>query len=138
MAADQELVDNLAQLSFVVQAALAEVASEHGLSVIQVRLLGVLRDRTPGMRELAGHLGLDKSSMSGLVDRASKRGLVSRAPSPHDGRGVLVSLTEDGRALARAGEEEIGRRIAALAAHMDADQRAQLAALAGVFVSGGR
>ncbi|GHF33280.1 hypothetical protein FHX82_005262 [Amycolatopsis bartoniae] len=50
------------------------VAAEHELSVVQLRLLGVLRDRRPGMLELGAHLGLDKSSMTGLVSRAEKRG----------------------------------------------------------------
>jgi DNA-binding MarR family transcriptional regulator len=33
------------------------------------------------------------------LDRLVARGLVARAPSPKDGRVVLVSLTDDGRAL---------------------------------------
>ena len=36
-------------------------AAEHDLSLIQTRLPGVLRDRTPTMNELARFLGLDKS-----------------------------------------------------------------------------
>ena len=92
-------VDGLAQLSFVVQGMLEHRAAEHGLSIIQARLLGVLRDRTPTMNELARILGLDKSSVTGLVDRAERRGLVMRVPSTTDRRAVLVSLTDDGRAL---------------------------------------
>ena len=33
------------------------------------------------------------------LDRLQSRGLVVRAPSESDGRGVLVALTDDGRAL---------------------------------------
>ncbi len=92
-------VDGLAQLSFLVQRMLERRASERGLSMIQTRLLGVLRDRRPTINELGRLLDLDKSSVSGLVERAERRGLVSRAPSPTDGRAVLVSLTEEGRSL---------------------------------------
>ena len=101
MASGQQLspVDGLAQLSFVVQGMLERRAAEHGLSIIQARLLGVLRDRTPTMNELARLLGLDKSSVTGLVDRAERRGLVIRVPSTTDRRAMLVSLTDDGRAL---------------------------------------
>jgi MarR family transcriptional regulator, lower aerobic nicotinate degradation pathway regulator len=74
-------------------------AAEHDLSIIQTRLLGVLRDRKPTMNELATLLRLDKSSVSGLVERAERRGLVTRAPSPADGRAVQVSLTRAGRSL---------------------------------------
>ena len=65
-----------------------------------MRLLGVLRDRTPTMNQLAKLLGLDKSSITGLVDRAERRGLVARVPSTSDRRAVLVNLTDAGRSLA--------------------------------------
>jgi DNA-binding MarR family transcriptional regulator len=98
--ADPELVDILAQLSFLVQNALAEIAGEHDLSLIATRLLGVLRDREPTMHALGRHLGLDKSSISGLVDRAEHRGLVRRSPSTTDRRAFQVSITESGLRLA--------------------------------------
>ena len=95
-----DLVDALAQLSFVILNTLTEIAGEHELSIIQIRLLGVLRDREPTMNTLGRHLGLDKSSISGLVDRAQRRGLVIRTPSETDGRSFRVSITESGRQIA--------------------------------------
>jgi MarR family transcriptional regulator, lower aerobic nicotinate degradation pathway regulator len=92
-------VDGLAQLSFLTIGLLERRAGEHQLSVVQTRLLGVLRDRTPTMNELATLLGLDKSSATGLVDRAERRGLVRRVASNADRRVVLVDLTDAGRAL---------------------------------------
>jgi DNA-binding MarR family transcriptional regulator len=59
----------------------------------------VLRDRTPSMNELAVLLDLDKSSITGLVDRAERRALVERVPSTADRRAVLVRLTDEGRSL---------------------------------------
>lgn len=133
---DLGIVDGLAQLSFLVQGELGQIAAEHGLSIIQLRLLGVLRDRTPGMQELARHLGLDKSSMTGLIDRAERRGLVRRSPAPHDGRVVRVSLTAPGRALAHKGEAEAGRRLHALTTALTDDERAQLSRIATILVGG--
>jgi DNA-binding MarR family transcriptional regulator len=92
-------VDGLAQLSFLIYRMLERRAGQHDLSMIQTRLLGILRDRQPTINELASYLSLDKSSVSGLVDRAARRGLVVRTPSPADGRAVLVSLTDEGRSL---------------------------------------
>jgi hypothetical protein len=46
-------VDGLTQLSFLTLGLLEHRAGEHGVSVVQTRLLGVLRDRTPTMNELA-------------------------------------------------------------------------------------
>jgi DNA-binding MarR family transcriptional regulator len=89
--------DGLAQLSFAVLGMLERRAAEHDLSMAQVRLLGVLRDRTPTMNELARILELDKSSVTGLVERAERRDLVVRVPSVTDRRSVLVRLTARGR-----------------------------------------
>ena len=129
-------MDGLAQLSFLVQGVLGRVAAERGLSVIQLRLFGVLRDREPGMQELARHLGLDKSSMTGLVDRAERRGLVRRAPAPHDKRAVRVSLTPQGHELAREVTVDAERRIHALTADLTPAQRSQLSLLASILVAG--
>jgi MarR family transcriptional regulator, lower aerobic nicotinate degradation pathway regulator len=122
-------VDGLAQLSFVIQGMVERRAAEHDLSVIQTRLLGVLRDRQPTMNELARLLGLDKSSVTGLVDRAERRGLVSRLPSPADGRAVLVSLNEDGRALVTGVAGDFAGDIATLLDVLSPGERTTLAEL---------
>jgi len=108
---DLGLVDALAQLSFLVQNALAELAGEHDLSVTQTRLLGILRDREPTMNELGRHLGLDKSSITGLVDRAQRRGLVTRTPSTVDRRSFQVSITDTGRQLVEQVAAQFAERI---------------------------
>ncbi|HTZ64807.1 MAG TPA: MarR family transcriptional regulator [Solirubrobacteraceae bacterium] len=122
-------VDALAQLSFLVQGALERRASERGFSLIQTRLLGVLRDRRPAINELAMLLGLDKSSVSGLVDRAESRGLVRRIPSTVDRRSVLVDLTEDGRTLVREVAARFEDDIATLLEPLAPPDRASLTGL---------
>lgn len=121
--------DGLAQLSFLVQRMLENRSTEQGMSVIQGRMLGILRDRTPLMSELGTRLGLDKSSISGLVDRAEKRGLVERFRSPDDGRAVHVRLTEVGRARAAAGATAFGEDVSRLLAHLPLADRTALATL---------
>lgn len=98
-AATPQWVDALVQVSFAVQDALSRAAADHDLSVTQLRLLGVLRDRMPAMAVLAHHLGLDPSSVSGLIDRAERRGLVLRSTSPADARVTIVSVTPAGREI---------------------------------------
>ncbi|HVV89803.1 MAG TPA: MarR family transcriptional regulator [Solirubrobacterales bacterium] len=126
---EPDLVDSLVQSSFLVQGVLRRVARRHDVSVIQMRLLGILRDREPGVLVLARHLGLDKSSVTGLVDRAEGRGLVERVADPDDGRAVRVRLTGDGRALATTGAAEVAGELATVAAGLTAAQRRQLAGL---------
>lgn len=92
-------VEVLGRLSFVTNARLEARASEAGLSIQQMRLLGILRDREPTINELTVHLGVDKSSVSGLVIRAERGGFVTRTQHEQDGRAVRVRLEPAGRAL---------------------------------------
>lgn len=57
------------------------------------------------LNELNDHVLLSQSSLSRLVERLEKRGLVARMPAPDDGRGVLLKLTAEGVEL----QKEIGR-----------------------------
>ena len=130
-----ELVDAIAQLSFLVQNGLAELAGEHDLSLIQARLLGVLRDREPTMNALGRHLGLDKSSVSGLVDRAGRRGLVTRSVSASDRRVVRVSITGTGRHLIEQAAVSFAARIETFTAGLPDADRQLLARLAARIVA---
>ncbi len=129
-------VDALAQLSFVVQGLLERRAEEHDLSIIQTRLLGVLRDRRPTMHELAQLLDLEKSSVTGLVDRAERRGLVTRMRSDVDRRAVLVGLTDAGRALVTDAAAAFGTDVEALLAHVPAPDRDRLVRVATDVLAG--
>jgi DNA-binding MarR family transcriptional regulator len=98
-APNQALRDALVELSFVVHDALTRAAAPLNLSVTQLRLLGILTDRIPAMTAIAEHLGLDRSSVTGLVARAEQRGLVTRTTSVDDARVTLVAITATGRRL---------------------------------------
>jgi DNA-binding MarR family transcriptional regulator len=128
---ERDLMDGLVQTSFEVMAALNRVGARYDLSLTQVRLLGVLRDRRPGVTDLARHLGLDKSTVSGLVDRAARRGLVERVADPVDRRSVRVVLSDRGRELARTAEDELAQLLAPLTGRLSpAEQRRTQALLA--------
>lgn len=122
-------VDGLAQLSFLIQGMLERVAGEHHVSMIQTRLLGVLRDRKPTMNELARLLALDKSSVTGLVDRAQRRGLVKRVPSITDRRAVRVRLTDEGRELVAEISLRFEAEVTALLARLPPPDREAISAL---------
>lgn len=121
--------DALIQASFLIQGTLEARAGEQGLSLVQTRLLGVLRDREPTINELALLLGLDKSSVSGLVDRAERRGIVTRRPSETDGRSVQVSLTARGRAWVDVVAERLEADLTGLLAPLNSTERQALATL---------
>ena len=132
---DLGLVDALAQLTFAVQGALSRVAAERGLSIASARLLGIVRDRQPTIGELATFLQLDKSSVTGLVDRAAERGLVARTASDLDRRSVRVSITAAGREVIDRGAAEFEAQIAVLVADLPPAQRSRLAVIASQVVA---
>jgi DNA-binding MarR family transcriptional regulator len=108
---DLNLTDALVELTFSIHALLAGLAARNELSMTQVRLLGILRDREPGIVELADMLGLDKSSVSGLVERAERRDLVRRVPGITDGRAIRVLLTRNGRKTVQVLGGRVSREI---------------------------
>lgn len=118
-----ELVDSLVQLSFAIQEVLTRVSAERNLSVTQLRLLGILRDRTPPMTAIAEHLGLDRSSITGLVGRAERRGLVSRTVSKHDARVTIVSATSKGLLVGRQVAAKVTSEIESLVGHVPKTER---------------
>jgi MarR family transcriptional regulator, lower aerobic nicotinate degradation pathway regulator len=129
-------VDGLAQLSFVVSGLIERRAAEQDLSLAATRLLGVLRDREPTMNELARLLELDKSSVTGLVDRAERRGLVTRVPSAADLRSVLVRLTPEGRALVTAAGTQFAADVTAMLGRLPTREQATLTRLISKLLVG--
>ncbi|MFF1747255.1 MarR family winged helix-turn-helix transcriptional regulator [Streptomyces mirabilis] len=128
-------VDALAQLSFLVHNALDEIAGQRDLSITQARLLGVLRDREPTMNQLGRLLGLDKSSISGLVDRAQRRGLVTRTVSANDRRAFQVSITDAGRQLIEQLAAQFAEQIELSVAPLSDTDRQRLSQLAAQVVA---
>jgi MarR family transcriptional regulator, lower aerobic nicotinate degradation pathway regulator len=127
---DLGIVDALVQMSFLVQGALARYAAAHDLSLVQTRLLGVLRDREPTMQGLSKLLNLDKSSVTGLVDRAEHRGLVRRIPAIDDRRTIRVSLTPSGRRVVGAVAGSFAADLRSATAALSDEEQRQLSILA--------
>jgi DNA-binding MarR family transcriptional regulator len=109
-----ELTEALGAVAFAVMAALTRVAAEHDLSLTQLRMIGILRDRRMTITQLADALGLDRSSVSGLVDRTQTRGLVQREPNPDDARSVHVTLSPQGVDAFSMGTTEIAGMLSSL------------------------
>jgi len=123
------LVDAVVQTAFVVAATLTRVGAEHDLSLTQLRVLAILRDRRLRMSDLADNLGLEKSTLSGLVDRAERRGLLARLPNEVDRRVVDVVLGPAAVALAERLTTDVGRALAPLTETLAPAERRRLQSL---------
>jgi len=76
---------------------------QHDLMLIEVRLLDILNTSPTGsarMGDLAEALLASPSRITRLVGRLERRGLVRRADSREDARGVRAIITDEGRTAA--------------------------------------
>src|SRR6185437_15454430 len=63
------------------------------------------------MAELAQCFGVEKAALTGLMDRAERRGLAQRSAVPGDRRALRVTLTEAGRQAATAFHAEMSAEL---------------------------
>lgn len=76
------------------------VEKQFGLTGPQLWALWELsRAGTLSLKALSARMHLDPSTVTGVVDRLQKRGLLVRATDPEDRRRVVLSLTAEGSHL---------------------------------------
>ncbi|MGW0804016.1 MarR family winged helix-turn-helix transcriptional regulator [Nonomuraea sp. NPDC002799] len=123
--------DALVRLGHLVQQVFGEVSREHDLTPQQAQLLCLLMGGPVGMTELTRALHLEKSSLTGLVDRAEKRDLVLRARDARDRRACQIDLTCDGARIAVLVHDGVAERLDALAGELPAGHRELVASAIG-------
>lgn len=100
--AEQRAWENFLDAALRVYGSLNRTLSEeHRLSLVDVRLLEILCSSETGaarMGDLADQLLSLPSRVTRQIRRLEQAGLVRREASPDDGRGVLATITEEGRA----------------------------------------
>ncbi|MBW2276858.1 MAG: MarR family transcriptional regulator [Deltaproteobacteria bacterium] len=86
-----------------------------GVEHVRPAYLGVLMSlwREDGLIvvELGRRVGLEPSTMTGLLDRMGRDGLLERSPDPTDRRVQRIHLTESGRAVERPVTEVVNRAL---------------------------
>ncbi len=94
---------HIRRLQQIAVAIFLQQTSAHGVTPVQYAALQAVANQ-PGVdqRTLAGSIGLDTSTVAGVLDRLEARGLLARGASSSDRRVRLLSLTDDGRALLAA------------------------------------
>jgi DNA-binding MarR family transcriptional regulator len=101
-----------------------------GLSAGEVNLLACLAEAAP---QTAGALGAATgqrpSTLTGVLDRLERRGLVERRQNPADRRSTLIALTADGHAAGRQVADAFERVAARLPEDAAAEARRLLAAV---------
>jgi DNA-binding MarR family transcriptional regulator len=128
--------DALVQLAGVVQGLFARISERHNLTPVQARLLCILADGPRGMADLARCFGVEKAALTGLVDRAERRGLAKRIPVPDDRRALRVTLTDTGHRAASAFHTDVTAELGHLLTPLEPHDREQFrAAMAAIIAA---
>jgi DNA-binding MarR family transcriptional regulator len=133
---DADVATGLVRLTTLVQAIYARVSERHDLTPVQARLLCHLLDGPRGMAELARCFGVEKAALTGLMDRAERRGLARRSPVPGDRRALQVTLTDAGHRAAAAFHAEVSAELGRLISPLAPPDREQFrSAMAEIIAS---
>jgi DNA-binding MarR family transcriptional regulator len=78
------------------------------------------------MSELAQCFGVEKAALTGLVDRAERRGLAERTAVPGDRRALCVAPTAAGYQAATAFKAEVAAELGQLVSRLSPQDAAHL------------
>ncbi|OBK45898.1 MarR family winged helix-turn-helix transcriptional regulator [Mycobacterium sp. 1081908.1] len=119
-----DLAAMMAPLVREMMAAEAPALEAHGLSMWGYIVLSAL-DRAPvrSQAALAEAIGADKTRIIPTLDDLQDRGYIERRPDPDDRRVRLLALTEAGRAVKDAAQQDIQRGEERWLGRLSADDR---------------
>ena len=95
----------------------------------ELLLMQLAEGERRSQQELVDALGIDHSTVTKMLQRLERAGVVARQQSADDRRVVLVHLTEEGRVRRRAVEEMWTRMEAVTSGGLSEEQHAQLLGL---------
>ena len=93
-------VTSLMRAHQLVLAEVDAIVKPYGLTFARYEALVLLvfsRKGSLPLSKIGERLQVHPTSVTNIVDRLEKSGLVTRRPNPNDGRGVLAEITEQGR-----------------------------------------
>jgi DNA-binding MarR family transcriptional regulator len=101
---DKKVTIGLAKIGIALKQQAWAEAGGRGLNPTQGQILALLRANPDGLRlgALAEQLGVTPATTSDSVTSLQRKGLVTKEPTPGDGRGVVVRLTQIGSREAAA------------------------------------
>jgi DNA-binding MarR family transcriptional regulator len=124
------IVDRIGGIQRRIHNALKETLVEYGLTpedwhvMSSLRLRKDLKPSSPG--GLAKSLEISSGAMTSRLDRLERLGHIRRVADPDDRRGILIELTDEGRAAWDAAASIQGRKEAFFASTLSAKEQHQL------------
>lgn len=126
---------HIRRLHQIAVAVFLQETEAQGVTPVQFAALQSIAN-APGIdqRSLAARIGLDTSTVAGVIDRLEARALVQRNASPDDRRVRLLTLTDPGRALLRAVAPGMQSAQARILAPLPRAERAEFMRMLRVLV----
>jgi DNA-binding MarR family transcriptional regulator len=137
--APMQVLSRVTRLARHLDLARRQAFAEHDLEASEFDVLSALRragspyELSPG--QLIRETLVTSGTMTNRVDRLTGKGLVQRLPDPADRRGVIVSLTAEGRARVDAALEQLLLQERRLLGALSASDQSNLADLLRTVVS---
>lgn len=139
----QELLEHLTNLErlmlrvgWLEQRRLARDLADFGLTVTQFSVLRSIlhQDKQSTMSALADETLLRCATMTGIVDRLARMGLVTRQRDPEDRRRVLVELTSSGREVLQGVRRSRRVRLRGTLVRLSSDDAEELVHLLQLYL----
>lgn len=103
------------------------LSDREALNLTALLTLGTLEQEGPvRVTTLAAAAGIGQPSMTQMIQRLERQGLVTRVEDPEDGRVALVSLSDAGRAVRADHRRQRRDRLAMLLTSLPAEDEAAL------------
>jgi MarR family transcriptional regulator, lower aerobic nicotinate degradation pathway regulator len=128
---------HIRRLQQIAVAIFLQEAEAFGITPVQFAALQAAANE-PGLdqRTLAARIGLDTSTVAGVVDRLQSRGLLQRSQSPRDKRVRLLTISSDGAAVLRQVVPAMRAAQARILAPLPRAERAEFMRMLRVLVEG--
>jgi DNA-binding MarR family transcriptional regulator len=134
-----QVLSRVSRLAKHLDLARRDAFASRGLAAWEFDVLSALRRQGPPYQLSPGALLratlVTSGTMTNRIDRLAQAGLVDRSRDPLDRRGVLVTLTARGQAVADGALADLLRRERELLTGLDGAQRAELADLLRVLLA---
>jgi DNA-binding MarR family transcriptional regulator len=124
------------RVGWLEQRRLARDLAGFGLTVTQFSVLRSIlhQDQQSTMSALADETLLRCATMTGIVDRLARMGLVARQRDPEDRRRVLVELTPSGREALQGVRRKRRARLQDTLVHLSSDDAEELVRLLKLYL----
>lgn len=99
---DNEIIIKMRQIVRSINLESKKIQKQYGVSIPQVLCLNFIKENPnyqSTQREIRNYLNLNASTITGIINRLEKKGLIARLPKLGDKRVSNIALTADGQKL---------------------------------------